>query len=110
MLNAGRLPREDAVRVEELINYFETQYPGKKDLPYIQRLKGMCREWEADCLWGYFGWSGESVRLVAADLEAMKFALIEPGPRLQYVPDSAGVRTCIEYGKKIGNAINGKLK
>jgi glucosamine-6-phosphate deaminase len=49
-------------RIEELINYFETQYPGKKDLPYIQQLKGMCREWEADCLWGYFGWSCESVR------------------------------------------------
>jgi glucosamine-6-phosphate deaminase len=49
-------------RIEELISYFETQYPGKKDLPHIQRLKGMCREWEADCLWGYFGWSGESVR------------------------------------------------
>jgi glucosamine-6-phosphate deaminase len=49
-------------RVEELISYFETQYPGKKDLAHIQRLKGMCREWEAECLWGYFGWSGESVR------------------------------------------------
>jgi glucosamine-6-phosphate deaminase len=49
-------------RIDELISYFETQYPGKKDLPYIQRLKGMCREWEADCLWGYFGWSGEAVR------------------------------------------------
>jgi len=22
-----------------------------KDTPEIQRLKGMCREWEADCLW-----------------------------------------------------------
>jgi len=49
-------------RIQELINYFETQYPGKKDLDHIQRLKGMCREWEADCLWGYFGWSSESVR------------------------------------------------
>ncbi len=49
-------------RIDELVNYFETQYPGKKDLPHIQRLKGMCREWEADCLWGYFGWSGDSVR------------------------------------------------
>ena len=49
-------------RIDELISYFDTQYPGKKDLPYIQQLKGMCREWEADCLWGYFGWSGESVR------------------------------------------------
>ncbi len=48
-------------RIEELINYFETQYPGKKDLPHIQQLKGMCREWEADCLWGYFGWNTDSV-------------------------------------------------
>ncbi len=48
-------------RVDELINYFETQYPGKKDTDYIQKLKGMCREWEADCLWGYFGWNSESI-------------------------------------------------
>lgn len=49
-------------RVDELIYYFETEYPGKKDLDHIQRLKGMCREWEAECLWGYFGWRTESVR------------------------------------------------
>ncbi|TFH00128.1 MAG: glucosamine-6-phosphate deaminase [Calditrichales bacterium] len=48
-------------RVDELVNYFETQYPGKKDLPYIQQLKGMIREWEADLLWGYFGFSCSSV-------------------------------------------------
>ncbi len=47
-------------RIEELINYFKTQYPGKKDSPHIQQLKGMCREWEADCLWGYFGWHSDS--------------------------------------------------
>ena len=48
-------------RVDELINYFSTQYPGKKDLDYIQTLKGMCREWESSCLWGYFGWNSESI-------------------------------------------------
>ena len=48
-------------RVNELLNYFNTQYPGKKDLPYIQQLKGMTREWEADLLWGYFGFSCSSV-------------------------------------------------
>jgi len=48
-------------RVYELENYFKTQYPGKKDLPYIQQLKGMTREWEADVLWGYFGFSCSSV-------------------------------------------------
>ena len=48
-------------RIIELQNYFQTQYPGKKDLPHIQRLKGMIREWEADCLWGYFGFNSSSV-------------------------------------------------
>ncbi len=48
-------------RVDELLNYFSTQYPGKKDLQFIQQLKGMTREWEADILWGYFGFTCESV-------------------------------------------------
>jgi glucosamine-6-phosphate deaminase len=48
-------------RIDELMSYFETQYPGKKDLPHVQRLKGMIREWEADCLWGYFGFNSASV-------------------------------------------------
>jgi glucosamine-6-phosphate deaminase len=50
-----------AHRVEELINYFETQYPGKKDLGYIQTLKGMVREFESECLWGYFGWNSQAI-------------------------------------------------
>ncbi len=49
-------------RISELEHYFDTQYPGKKDPSYIQRLKGMSREWEAECLWGYFGWSCSNVR------------------------------------------------
>lgn len=48
-------------RIDELSSYFHTQYPGKKDLAYIQQLKGMTREWEADILWGYFGFSCSSV-------------------------------------------------
>ncbi|MFW6260021.1 MAG: glucosamine-6-phosphate deaminase [Spirochaetota bacterium] len=48
-------------RVEELVNYFETQYPGKKDLGYIQTLKGMVREYESECLWGYFGWNSAAI-------------------------------------------------
>ena len=48
-------------RIIELLHYFDTEYPGKKDLPHIQRLKGMTREWEAECLWGYFGWNCDNV-------------------------------------------------
>ena len=48
-------------RLQMLTTYFATQYPGKKDSPDVQRLKGMLREWEADILWGYFGFGCESV-------------------------------------------------
>ncbi|GEM_PF-28561 len=48
-------------RIEELINYFETQYPGRKDLPHIQQIKGRLREWEADVLWRYFGFNHTNV-------------------------------------------------
>ncbi len=48
-------------RMKELEHYFLTEYPGKKDLSHIQALKSMCREWEAECIWGYLGWMGKNI-------------------------------------------------
>ncbi|MFZ5832097.1 MAG: glucosamine-6-phosphate deaminase [Planctomycetota bacterium] len=48
-------------RIQEAEHYFRTVYPGRKDPETIQRLKGMCREWEAECLWGYFGWQSSHI-------------------------------------------------
>lgn len=48
-------------RVQELILYFKTQYPGKKDLPYVQQMKGMIREWESDLKWAHLGFNSKNV-------------------------------------------------
>ncbi|MFA3781798.1 glucosamine-6-phosphate deaminase [Melioribacteraceae bacterium 4301-Me] len=48
-------------RVKELINYFKTQYPGKKDIAHVQKLKGMQREFESEIFWGYYGFRVEDV-------------------------------------------------
>ncbi len=48
-------------RAEELINYFKKQYPGKKDIQHVQKLKGMMREWEVEILWAYYGFSVEDI-------------------------------------------------
>ncbi len=53
--------KDPAGRVGEVEEYLATAYPGKKDPPHIQKLKGMCREWEAECLWGYYGWQCQNV-------------------------------------------------
>ena len=43
------------LRVKSLHEYFVTQYPGAKDPPDVQVIKGTFREWEVELLWAYFG-------------------------------------------------------
>jgi len=42
-------------RTREIIEYVKSQYPGAKDPPHVQLLKGMIREFEVELLWAYFG-------------------------------------------------------
>lgn len=58
---------------------------------------------------GSFGWSGESVKFVTQELVDMKFDIIEPGMKIQYIPDSKGLDACFDYGKKIGEAVLASL-
>ena len=44
-----------AIKMLELIEYLGTRYPGQKDDPLMQNLKGRIREWEADLVWGHYG-------------------------------------------------------
>lgn len=50
MINAGNLPREDAVRVEELINYFAYDYPlpENKQLPFSVSTEIGITPWNPD--------------------------------------------------------------
>lgn len=59
----GSMDREAIeARIVELEAYFANRYPGQKDEPEIQRLKSMCREWEAESIWGYLGWNCDNVK------------------------------------------------
>lgn len=44
-----------AEKMYELMDYLDSRYPGQKDEPLMQKLKGRIREWEADLVWGHFG-------------------------------------------------------
>ncbi len=48
-------------RVSDLRLYLQTQYPGAKDPPHLQLLKGMTREWEVELLWGGLGIESTSI-------------------------------------------------
>jgi len=75
---------------------------------FLIYMKGLKPINKIGAAFGSYGWSGEAVKLITKELEDMKFDVIDPGVRIQYVPDKKGLETCFELGQKIGKAINEK--
>ncbi len=73
---------------------------------FLTYMKGLKPKNKIGAAFGSYGWSGEAVKLISKELEAMKFDIIDPGVKIQYVPDQEDIDTCIEFGKKIGRAVN----
>ncbi len=40
----------------------------------------------------------------------MKFDMIEPGIRVQYVPNGDNLDACFEYGRQIGQAVKARTE
>jgi flavorubredoxin len=49
---------------------------------------------------------GEALKLLNQHLEEMNFELVDPGLKIQYVPDHAALAQCFEFGRRIGQAVN----
>jgi flavorubredoxin len=80
-------------------------FPSLADfLVYMKGLKPLNKIGAA---FGSYGWSGEAVKMINKELEAMKFEVIDPGLRIQYVPDKEALEACYELGRKVGQAVNG---
>ena len=73
-------------------------------LTYMKGLKPLNKIGGA---FGSYGWSGEAVKLITKELEEMKFEMIAPGIRHQYVPQCKNLKSCFDYGQQIGAAIKG---
>jgi flavorubredoxin len=73
---------------------------------FLTYMKGLKPKNKIGAAFGSYGWSGEAVKLISKELEAMKFDLVAPGVKIQYVPNQEDLDACIEFGKKIGRAIN----
>jgi len=72
---------------------------------FLTYMKGLKPKNKIGAAFGSYGWSGESVKLITQELEDMKFDIIDPGIKIQYVPDQDGKNACLELGRKIGRAI-----
>jgi flavorubredoxin len=80
-------------------------FPTVSDL--LTYMKGLKPKNKIGAAFGSYGWSGEAVKLICQELAAMNFTLIEPGLRIQYVPDKSGMAACAEFAEKIAAAVLG---
>lgn len=72
---------------------------------FLTYMKGLKPKNKIAAAFGSYGWSGESVKLINKELEEMKFNVIDPGVRIQYVPDEKSIEACHELGRKIAAAL-----
>ena len=45
------------------------------------------------------------MKLINSEFEQMKFDIIDPGVKINYLPDEQGMAACYELGKKITEAL-----
>lgn len=65
---------------------------------FLTYLKGLKPKNKIGAAFGSYGWSGESVKLIMQELESMKVEIVDPGVRIQYVPDEKALSACYELG------------
>jgi len=72
---------------------------------FLTYMKGLKPRNKVGAAFGSYGWSGEAVKLMTKELEDMDVGVIDPGVRLQYVPDDKGLAACRELAKRIAQAL-----
>lgn len=72
-------------------------------MTYIKGLKPKNRMAAA---FGSYGWSGEAVKILDREFEAMGLEIVTPGLAIKYVPDASALARSFELGETIGQKIN----
>ena len=67
----------------------------------LEEIKGLKFKGKKAAAFGCYGWSGESVKIIAKSLEAAGFDIVDEGLKVMWNPDDESIEKCIEYGKKL---------
>ncbi|MFP4037652.1 MAG: FprA family A-type flavoprotein [Desulfobacteraceae bacterium] len=72
---------------------------------FLTYMKGLKPKNKAAAAFGSYGWSGEAVKLITGELEEMKFQVVDPGLRVNYVPDEKAFEACRALAAKVAEAL-----
>ena len=68
-------------------------------------MKGLRPADKIGAAFGSYGWGGESVKLLNAAMEEMKFDVVDPGLKVNYVPKDEDLERCRALGAKVGGLL-----
>ncbi len=72
----------------------------------MEEIRGLGFKNKKGAAFGSYGWSGESVKIIAELIEKSGFELVNDGIRVLWNPDEDSVAKCIEYGKNFAAAVD----
>ena len=78
-------------------------YPTLSDV--LTYIKGLKPKGKIGAAFGSYGWSGEAVKLLNAELDSIGIKRLNDGLKVQYVPDAGKLQECFDFGKEIGQAV-----
>ncbi|MBW1641797.1 MAG: flavodoxin domain-containing protein [Deltaproteobacteria bacterium] len=74
-------------------------------IDFLTYMKGLKPKNKLGAAFGSYGWSGESAVHIEKELQAMKFEIVAPPMKIQYVPDPDRLKDCYELGKTVGQKV-----
>lgn len=65
---------------------------------FLEEIRGLQFKAKKAAVFGTYGWSGESVKMITAKLQEAGFKVMDDGLRAQWNPDAEAIQECIAYG------------
>ena len=68
-------------------------------------LKGLRPLKKLGAAFGSYGWGGEAIKAIEAEMKAMGIKLLEPGLGVIYVPGEEDLKNCVQLGERIARSL-----
>jgi len=67
----------------------------------LEEIKGLSFKEKKAAVFGTYGWSGESTRVLAESLQQAGFTVVDEGLKVLWNPSEQSIEECVSYGRKL---------
>ncbi len=68
---------------------------------FLEEIKGLSFKGKKAAVFGSYGWSGESTRILAESLQQAGFTVVDDGLKVLWNPSGQSIEECLSYGRKL---------